>query len=101
MSETVQQLTSEQVAALRQQLNNRPVEAFDTIVRGEPLPPLPCCPACGATAERVDERLEDARFGVDEVALRLRWLPCGHRFRAVIDPYASAGPVRPDEEPTP
>ena len=98
MSETVQQLTSEQVAALRRQLNNRPTEALSTILRGAPLPPLPPCPACGATAERVDERVEDPEFGVDETALRLRWLPCGHRFRALVDP--STDPVRPDEEPT-
>jgi hypothetical protein len=93
-----QQLTSEQVAALRRQLNNRPVQALGTIARGEPLPPLPPCPACGATAERVDERVEDPQFGVYETALLVSWSPCGHRFRAVVDP--SAGPVRPDEEPT-
>ncbi|TVZ96501.1 hypothetical protein [Streptomyces sp. BK340] len=98
MSETVQQLTNEQVAALRQQLNNRPVQALGTILSGDPLPPLPPCPACGAAAERIDQRVEAPAFGVYETALRLRWLPCGHRFRAVAD--LDAGPVRPEEDPT-
>ena len=96
MSETVQRLTSEQVVDLRRQLNNRPVEALGTILRSEPLPPLPLCPSCGTAAERIDGRVEDPQFGVDETALRLRWLPCGHRFRAVVD--LDTVPVRPDEE---
>lgn len=98
MSETVQPLTSQQVADLRRQLNKRPTEALSTILRGKPLPPLPPCPDCGAAAERVDERVEEPKLNVDETALRLRWLPCGHRFRAVAD--LDAGPVRPGEEPT-
>lgn len=97
MNETLQTLTAEQIVDLRRQLNNRPTEALSTILRGKPLPPLPPCPACGAAAERVDERVEDPEFGVYGTALRLRWLPCGHRFRAVVDP--SEGLVRPDEEP--
>jgi len=97
MSE-LETLTVEQVAALRRQLNNRPTEALSTVLRGKPLPPLPPCPACGASAERVDERVEDPQFDVYDMALRLRWLPCGHRFRAVVDP--SAGLVGPGEETT-
>jgi len=49
-------------------------------------------------AEQIDQRVEDPKFGVDEREVRLRWLPCGHRFRAVID--LDAGPVRPGEETT-
>jgi hypothetical protein len=98
MSEAVQQLTSQQVAELRRQLNDRTVTGLATVLHGDPAPPLPRCPACNAVAERIDERVEDPKFGVDETSLRLRWLPCGHRFRTVVDP--SVGPVRPDEEPT-
>ena len=97
MSETVQRLTSQQVADLRSQFRKRDAEGLSTALRNLPAPPLPPCPACDAEVERIDQRVEDPKFGVDETALRLRWLPCGHRFRAVIDP--SAGPVRPAEEP--
>ena len=98
MSEPVQHLTTEQVSELRRQMNNRVVQGLVTTLWGEPAPPLPHCPGCGADAERVDEREEDPQFGVYETARLVRWLPCGHRFRCVVDP--SAGPVRPDEEPT-
>ncbi|MDX3520727.1 hypothetical protein [Streptomyces scabiei] len=99
MSETdVQQLTSQQVADLRRQFNARAVEGLGTLLQDRPAP-LPHCPACDAVAEQIDELVEDPKFDVDETALRLRWLPCGHRFRAVVD--LDAGPVRPDEEPTP
>ncbi|WP_406444518.1 hypothetical protein OHB14_36645 [Streptomyces sp. NBC_01613] len=98
MSETVQQLTSQQVADLRRQLRERDEQLAMLGPTEMPTAPLPRCPDCGAEAERIDQRVEDPEFGVDETALRLRWRPCGHRFRAVVDP--SAGLVRPDEEPT-
>jgi hypothetical protein len=98
MSETVQQLTSQQVDDLRRQFNNRTVQGLGTTLRGEPAPPLPCCPGCNAEAERIDQRVEDPEFGLDETVLLTRWLPCGHRFRAVAD--LDAAPVRPGEEPT-
>jgi hypothetical protein len=98
MSEAVQQLTSQQVADLVRQFRKRDAEGLRAIVLGEPAPPLPHCPSCNADAERIDQRVEDPEFGVDETALITRWSPCGHRFRAVVDLDASAGPVRPDEE---
>jgi hypothetical protein len=81
----VQTLTPQQVAELRRQFRNREAEGLGTILRGEPAPPLPACPSCSVEPERVDQRIEDPEFGVDETVLRTRWLPCGHRFRAVID----------------
>lgn len=98
MSGTVQQLTSEQVAELRRQFNARTTDGLGALLRGEPAPPLSRCPACDAEAERIDQRVEDPEFGVDVTALRFRWLPCGHRFRAVVD--LDAGLARPGEEPT-
>jgi hypothetical protein len=98
MSDTVQDLSREQIAELRRQLTARTAEGLGTLLRGEPAPPLPPCPDCKVVAERIDERVEDPKFDVDETALRLRWLPCGHRFRAVIN--LDAGPVRPGEETT-
>ena len=98
MSETVQQLTTEQVAELRRQFNDRAAQGLSTVLRGAPAPPLPPCPSCDVVAEQIDQRVEDPKFGVDEREVRLRWLPCGHRFRAVID--LDAGPVRPGEETT-
>ena len=98
MSETVQRLTSEQVADLRRQFRERDAEGLGAALLGKPAPPLPRCPACDAVAERIDQRVEDPQFGVDETALLLRWLPCGHRFRAVVD--LGVGVVRPDEETT-
>jgi hypothetical protein len=97
-ADAVQQLTSQQAADLRRQFTARAAEGLGTLLRGEPAPPLPRCPACNAVAERVDQRVEDPKFDVDETALLARWLPCGHRFRVVID--LDAGPVRPGEEPT-
>lgn len=94
----VQQLTSQQVADLRRQFNARTAEGLGTLLHDRPAPPLTPCPACDAVAEQIDERVEDPEFGVDETTLRLRWLPCGHRFRTVVD--LNAGPVRPDGEPT-
>lgn len=99
MSDTVQQLTGQQAADLRRQLLKRAADGLGTTLRGEPAPPLPPCPNCGDVAERIDERVEDPQFGVDETALRVRWLPCGHRFRAVVD--LDVPPVRPGEETTP
>jgi hypothetical protein len=101
MSDTVQLLTSQQVADLRRQLCERDAEGLGTILRGEPAPPLPRCPACDAETERIDQRVEDPEFGVDETALRLRWLPCGHRFRAVVDLDAVSERPVSSEENTP
>lgn len=100
MSETVHQLTSEQVSDLRHQFDERAERLAGLGPTEIPTAPLPCCPACAADAERIDQRVEDLKFGVDEREVRMRWLPCGHRFRAVIE-LVDAGPVRPDEEPTP
>jgi hypothetical protein len=85
MSDTVQQLTSQQVADLRRQFRDRDAEGLGALLLDEPVPPLPSCPTCGVAPERIDQRTEDPEFGVDVTALRLRWLPCGHRFRAVVD----------------
>lgn len=97
MSETVQQLTRQEMANVRGQFEQRLLDTIDS-TPGGPYPPLPCCPSCGADAERVDQRLEDPEFGVDETVVRMRWLPCGHQFRGVVD--SDVQPVRPDEEPT-
>jgi hypothetical protein len=101
MSEIVQQLTSQQVNDLRRQFDERAAKGLGTVLRGLPAPPLPRCPACAAEAERVDQRVEDPKFefGADEREVRMRWLPCGHRFRAVIE-LLDVGLVRPGEEPT-
>ncbi|MFC7817571.1 hypothetical protein ACFUTR_23355 [Streptomyces sp. NPDC057367] len=93
MSETVHQLTNQQVADLRRQFRERDAEGLGALLRGEPVPPLPDCPTCGAAPERVDQRVEDPEFGVDETALLVRWRPCGHQLRAVVD--LDVGPVRP------
>lgn len=95
MSETVQQLTSQQVAELRRQLREHDM----LVVTGAGAAALPPCPTCGSVTERIQSQAEDPKFDVDETAIRYRWLPCGHRFRAVVD--LDAGPVRPDEEPKP
>ena len=93
MNEAAQPLTSQQAADLRRQFREREASALESLVYSKPMPPLPSCPACGAAPERVDQREEDPQFGVYETALLTRWMPCGHRFRAVVD--LSAGPVRP------
>ncbi|BBC35272.1 hypothetical protein SGFS_065660 [Streptomyces graminofaciens] len=98
MSETVQQLTRQQMANVRGQLEDRLMQLIG-LEPGAPQPPRPACPACGADAERIDQRLEDSEFGVDETVVRMRWLPCGHRFRGVVDPDVQ--PERPGEETTP
>jgi hypothetical protein len=103
MSETVQQLTRQQIATLRRQFRDRDAAGLGAVLRSEPVPPLPGCLACGVEPERVDQWVDDLEFGVDGAAVRLRWLPCGHRFRAVVDLEVvdlDAGPVRPGEEPT-
>lgn len=97
MSETVQQLTRQQMANVRGQFEDRLKELI-SLDPGAPHPPLPRCPSCEADAERIDQRLEDPEFGADETVVRMRWLPCGHRFRGVVDPDVQ--PVRPGEEPT-
>ena len=99
MSETVRQLTSQQVSDLRRQFDERAERLASLGPTEIPTAPLPGCPACGAEAERIDQRVEDPKFDVGEREVRMRWLPCGHRFRAVVE-LVDAGPVRPDEEPT-
>lgn len=95
MSETVQQLTSEQAAELRGELR----EQFMQSVTGDGPGLLPACRACDTPPERILSQGEgELRFDVDEVAIIYRWLPCGHQFRVVVD--LDAGPVRPGEEPT-
>lgn len=86
MTDDVQQLTTGQVADLRQQFRERDTKGLTTVLRNQPAPPLPPCPACHVEPERIDSRVEDPKFGVYETALRFRWLPCGHRFRGVVDP---------------
>lgn len=83
--ETVQLLTGQQIAELWRQFRERKAEGMGALLRGEPVPPLTACPSCGVEPERIDQREEDPEFGVDTTALRLRWSPCGHRFRAVVD----------------
>ncbi|MFI6491196.1 hypothetical protein [Streptomyces sp. NPDC050564] len=84
-NEAVQRLTSQQVADLRRQFHERDEHLAKVGPTEIPTAPLPPCPACGAETERIDQRMEDPEFGVDGTALRLRWLPCDHRFRAVVD----------------
>ncbi|MFI6560418.1 hypothetical protein [Streptomyces sp. NPDC050534] len=86
MTDDVQQLTSQQVADLRRQFNERAAQGLGTILRHQPAPPLPPCPACDVEPERIDYRVEDPKFDVYEPVLRFRWLPCGHRFRGAVDP---------------
>lgn len=81
----VQTLTSHQVAELSRQFRERDERLASLEPTEVPSAPLPRCPACDAETERIDERTEDPKFGVDETALLMRWLPCGHRFRAVVD----------------
>lgn len=100
MSEPVRQLTSQQVSDLRRQFDERAERLASLGPTETPTAPLPRCPACTAEAERIDQRVEDPKFDVYEREVRMRWLPCGHRFRAVVE-LVDAGPVRPDEEPTP
>lgn len=83
--DTVETLTSRQVADLRRQLRERDALGLANVLRQLPAPPLPRCPGCDAEAERIDQRVEDPEFGVDGMHLRIRWLPCGHRFRAAVD----------------
>jgi hypothetical protein len=94
MSATVQQLTDEQADELRRQLRERDMESVTESGPGL----LPACLACDTPPERIQSQAEDPKFDVYETAIIYRWLPCDHRFRAVID--LGAGPVRPDEEPT-
>lgn len=82
--EGVQQLTAEQVTDLRRQFRERNERYAALGPADDPAAPLPSCPACGAEAEDIDALAEDPQFGVDGVALHMRWLPCGHRFRAVV-----------------
>lgn len=100
MSETLHQLISEQITDLRRQFDERAERLASLGPTEIPTAPLPHCPACAAEAERIDQRVEDPKFDVDEREVRMRWLPCGHQFRAVIE-LLDAGPVRPGEEPTP
>ncbi len=95
----VQQLISQQVADLHRRFRERDAEGLAAVAWGKTVPPLPRCPACDAAAEQIDQRMEDPKFGVDETAVRLRWLPCGHLFRAVVD--LDAEPFNPGKEPAP
>ena len=81
----VETLTSRQVADLRRQLRERDARGLATSLQQLPAPALPGCPACDAEVERIDQRVEDPEFGVYETWVRMRWLPCGHRFRAAVD----------------
>lgn len=90
MSEdAVQTLTSQQVADLRRQLRERDEQIVSRGPFGIPAGPLPRCPECDIETERIDQRVEDPRFVIDMRVLRLRWLPCGHRFRASLDDVPS------------
>lgn len=86
MSEdAVQTLTSRQLAELRRQLRERDEQIVSRGPLGVPAAPLPGCPACEVEVERIDQRLEEPKFAVGMRVLRLRWLPCGHRFRAATE----------------
>ena len=81
----VQRLTPQQMADLRIELRDRDEEFASRGPFAAPILRLPKCPACEGTAEQIEMRLEDPELGKNERMLRLRWLPCGHRFRAVDD----------------
>lgn len=57
------------------------------------------CPVCNAEARPARYWLKDPEASVFERVVVTQWAPCGHESESV--PTASAGPVRPDEEPTP
>lgn len=87
MKSDILELTGQQIADLRRQFQERrSIRARADLAGSLPVPPLPCCPGCGAEAERVDQRVEEPEFDVLETVLRLRWQPCGHVFRAPVDP---------------
>lgn len=83
--EAVQHLTSGQFADLKRQFQERDEKMAERDASLITSLPLPRCPSCDGTGERIETRVEDPEFGVDETALRLRWLPCGHRFRTVVE----------------
>ncbi|AVH59983.1 MULTISPECIES: hypothetical protein [Streptomyces] len=56
------------------------------------------CPVCNVEFERFRYWLEDPEASVFERVVVTRYLPCGHEVKSA--PHASAGPVRPGEEPT-
>lgn len=56
-----------------------------------------CCPVCNVEFERFRYWLEDPEASVFEKVVVTRYLPCGHEVKSGP---RSAGPVRPDEEPT-
>lgn len=58
----------------------------------------PRCPVCGAEARRARYWLKDPEAILFERVVVTQWAPCGHESESV--PTASAGPARPDEEPT-
>lgn len=87
MKTGIPELTGQQVAELRRRFRQRKAQAMEAALRGMLAgPPLPRCPGCTISAERIDQRVEEPEFGVSETVLRLRWLPCGHVFRAPVDP---------------
>lgn len=86
--EAVRQLTDEQLSGLRLQFRERAERLASLGAVEAPAAPLPGCPACHVEAERIEDGVEEAQSGVPEIAVLLRWLPCGHRFRAVVGPDA-------------
>jgi hypothetical protein len=58
----------------------------------------PRCPVCNTEARPSRYWLKDPEASVFERVVITQWAPCGHESEST--PKASAGPVRPDEEPT-
>lgn len=74
-----------QVVAMQAAMRQREEAIIDGVLQQPDYPPLPACPECGTAPERIAERIEEPKFGVDEDAVLVNIKPCGHRFRAVVE----------------
>jgi hypothetical protein len=74
-------LTGEWLRGVRQALLERENAIILGVLQQPDYPPLPECPSCRVSPERIDTRQSEPRFGRPDVPTLIDFTPCGHGFQ--------------------
>jgi hypothetical protein len=73
-------LTREWLTETDQAMRDRETAIIKGVLQTPDYPPLPACPTCHVTPQRIDSRLDEPKFGQDGDDVLINFAPCGHRF---------------------
>ena len=73
-------MPAELLRYLESRMQERAHDIIRNVLQVPDYPPLPECPTCGVTPERIVSRVDDPGFLVDGQAVLVDFKPCGHGF---------------------